>query len=147
MEPIEQVSIFDDFTIDEEAKTNFAEVARWTKLNAITGFASLGVSVFSTVMAFVKLSNYDMGSGSAVAGGFISVLIGAAISLLLNIVLLQAAVNIKKGVEQNDQVLFGIGLSRLATYFRVVGILIIIVLVIFVLAFLFTVLVSAGTGF
>lgn len=148
MEQPAEKSIFDDFTIDDEAKQNFAEISRWANLNAIVGFIALGITVVSTVINFVKLSSYGSGAATAgIAGGSVGLVISVVISLLLNIILLQAAANIKKGVIDNDQGFFGIGLRKLATYFKALGILIIIGLVIFVLAFLFVLLLSAGRGF
>jgi len=58
--------------------------------------------------------------------------------------LLQAATNIKKGVTQSDQGFFGLGISKLASYFKITGILTIIFLVFMVLAIL--VIMITGTG-
>jgi len=63
-------------------------------------------------------------------------LITAVISLLLNITLFQAASNLKKGLVQTDQNFFGVGLAKLATYFKIIGVIIIIILVFVVLLFL-----------
>lgn len=145
MENIQEKSIFDDFVIDDEAKSNFTDIARWANLNAIIGFISLGVSFIAVVTSFIKLSGYGGAANAAVMGGSgIGFIIAAVVSLLLNITLLQAATNIKKAVEINEQAFLGKGITKLAAYFRIYGILLIIALVFIVLAFLFSILLSAG---
>lgn len=146
MDQLNDKTIFDEFSVDGEVKSNLADISRWANINAIVGFVSLGLSVISYIISFGRLSEYGV-SSSAAGGGFVSVLIGAAISLLLNITLLQAASNLKKGIEGTDQTVFGIGLTKLATYFRIVGVLTIIVLAIFVLAILFGILLGSARSF
>ena len=139
MENIQDKSIF-DLDIDEEGKSQFSTIAQWANINAIVGFVSLGLSVISTVMAIGKVS-------SAAGSGVFSLIISLAISLALNITLLAAATNIKKGIEQTDQGHFALGLNKMATYFKIVGILTIVVLVILTLVLLVVLVVGAGSGF
>lgn len=144
MENNQDTSIF-EFNMDDESKSHFSGIAQWANINAIVGLVALGVSVISTFVAIGRVSSY--GGGSAAGGGIVSLIIGIGISLALNITLLAAASNIKKGVEQTDQGFFGLGLTKLATYFKIVGILTIIVLVIAVLALLIGILAGASRGF
>ena len=133
-------SIF-EFGIDQEGKSQLAGIAMWTNVNAIIGFVALGVSLISTIIAMGQMSRY---SGSAAGGGLIfGIMIQLTISLILNITLIGAASNLKKALALTDQGFFGIGLTKLATYFKIVGILTIIVLVLVVLAFL----IALATGF
>lgn len=145
MENIEDNSIF-EFNVDEESKSQLGGIAQWAKLNAIVGFIALGVTVISTVISFSKLGGVL--GGGAVAGSGLGVLISLAISLLLNITLITAATFIKKAVENTDQGSFEMGISKLAGYFKITGILTIIVLVIVILAVLIGVIAGAAqTGF
>ena len=135
MENNNDKSIFDDFGVNEEAKSNLKDISKWANINAIVAFVALAISLISAVAA---LGTIDGG------GNLFGVLITVAISLLLNITLLQAATNIKKGVTQSDQGFFGLGISKLASYFKITGILTIIFLVFMVLAIL--VIMITGTG-
>jgi uncharacterized membrane protein YdfJ with MMPL/SSD domain len=149
MEQQIEKSIFDDFVIDDEIKSQFSEVAPWMKINAIIGFASLGVSVISIVVGLIKISEFGniVTSTGMMAGTAIGFIITVTISLLLNITLLQAALNIKKAVDANSQQLFAKGMSKLAAYFRIFGIILIVALVIFILAFVFAIAMAGIRGF
>ena len=141
-------TIFDEFTINEEAKAHITDIARWANLNAILGLFSLVMSVFSSVMAIIKMRQLNGGANTAImAGTLISLLVTIGITLLMNIVLLQAAANMKKGVQCNDQGLFCAGTSKLATYFRVFAIVLIIAMVVIVLVLLFTLAMIGGRRF
>ena len=143
MENITDKSIF-EFGIDEEGKSHLSGIARWTNLNAITGLIAIGVSLISTVSALSRMGRYG---GPAMGFSFFILLVQLVISLLLNITLINAASNIKKGVEMSNQSFFGIGLTKLATYFKIVGILTIIILVIVVLIFLIGIAAGIGRGY
>ncbi len=138
MENNNDKSIFDDFSVNEETKTHLADIARWTNINAIVGFAALAITL---IAAFVAIGTYGGG------GNLFGALITAGISLLLNITLLQAATNIKKGVAMPDQGFFGQGINKLSAYFKITGIITIIALVIMVLAVLVVLVAGAGRAF
>lgn len=127
-------SIF-NFNIDEESKSNLSSIAQWANINAIVGFAGIGVSILGFVIGMVKINSNGAGS-SSFAPGFFGVFVGLILSLALNITLIYAAINIKKGLSLSNQPYFVTGLTKLATYFKIFGILMIIALVIIVLALL-----------
>jgi len=131
-------SIF-DLKLDEESRSNLSTIAQWANINAIIGFAGIGVTILAFVITMVKLS----GSGGA---GFFGIFIGLILSLLLNITLLYAAQNIKKGLSLSNQQYFVTGLSKLAGYFKIFGILLIIGLVLVVLAVLVVSMVGGFGG-
>ncbi len=133
-------SIF-DLNLDEEGKAHLGGVAQWANINAIVSFIALGISVFSTISAIGKVSRYSSDAGGA---GLSGLLITVGISLLLNILLITSAANIKKGLEQNNQAYFNAGITKLATYFKVVGILAIISIILLVLFFLFISMIGFG---
>ena len=148
MEDTQDKSIF-GLDIDDEGKSHLSAIAQWANINAITGFVALGVSLLTLVITFNRASSYlsSAGASAAAGSGIFSFVIGLVISLALNITLLAAASNIKKGVEQVNQGLFGIGLTKLATYFKILGIITIVVLAFAGLAFLIAIVAGAGKGF
>jgi hypothetical protein len=133
MENIQDSTIF-ELNIDEEGKSNFSSIAQWANISAMVGFAGIGISIVSFVLMIVRLDDLD--SSAALIGPGLGMAIGLVISLVLNIVLINAATNLKKGVDLSNQGFFETGLTKLATYFRILGILTIIGLVIFSLALL-----------
>jgi ABC-type Fe3+ transport system permease subunit len=142
MENESQSSIFNDFTIDEDLKTNFNDVAKWAKINAIVGFISAGITLLTMVATLISMFGYAFG-GSNTFSNTVSI----AISLLLNVLLFKAAKNINDGIGANNQQQFNDGLSKLAKYFRVLGIIIIVVLAICVFAVLVSIVVSVNKAF
>lgn len=138
-------SIF-EFNIDDEAKSNFSSIAQWANINAIVGFAGIVMSILGYVVRVGKLSG-TAGGSIAVASGFLMLTIVLIISLLLNITLLNAAINIKKSIELTSQNFFVTGLSKLATYFKIFGIILIVVLVLVAFFVLVAIMFSPGRGF
>lgn len=134
-------SIF-EFNLDEESRSNLSSLTQWINLNAITGLISAGVSVIAFVVTLNRLSSF--GSTAAAGPGISGMVLGLAISLLLNILLLMSATNLKKGLDNSSQFHFTTGLTKLATYFKVVGILAIVAITFFTLA-LVVVMVAAGS--
>jgi hypothetical protein len=139
MENINDTTIF-DLNIDEEGKAHLAAIAQWANINAIVGFASIGVTIISFA---ISVSTYGSGAVSGILGSLITL----GITFLLNITLFNAAKNIKNGVNLTEQGQFTFGLTKLAGYFKIVGILTIIVLVIFFFALLLGLLMGAGSSF
>lgn len=136
-------SIF-NFNLDEEGKSNLSSIAQWINLNAIIGLVSAGLSIVSFIVTMNRFSRY----GSSVAGpGFSGMALGLAIALLLNILLLMAASNLKKGLENTSQAHFSLGLNKLATYFKVVGIIAIVAIVFFSFAMIVVLLAAGSRGF
>ncbi len=138
MENNNDKSIFDDFSVNEGTKSQLNGIAQWANINAIVGFASLAISVISTIIAATTYGN---------VGSLFGLFITAGISLLLNITLFQASANIKKGVAMPDQGFFEQGVNKLGSYFKITGIITIIALVIMVLAFLVALLAGSRSAF
>jgi hypothetical protein len=129
MEPI--TDKLTDTRLNEETVSGFHAVAKWGYYNAIIGFTAIAVSVLGWVMKAGQET--EPGQEGANLGGL---LIGAGISLLLNITLLAAVNHLKKGLYAANQDTFNTGLLKLAAYFRILGIIMIILLVLFTLALL-----------
>lgn len=122
-----------DLQVNEEVKSNFLGLAQWTNYAAIIGLIG---ALLGFIGAYVESSKMGDVQGPGVAGGIIGGLIVMAISLYLNFTLLNASKKIKAGVSSAEQGSFNDGLSKLTTYFKVIGILVIILLVFVALAVL-----------
>jgi Family of unknown function (DUF5362) len=131
-----QEDIF-EFEVNEETQNQLSGLSQWMQINAIVAFVSLALSLISAVITYVKYSSYF---GRGAFGGFemIKLLVSTVISIVLNLMLIQSATNIKKGLALTDQGYFNLGLSKMAIYFKIMGILIIVVLSLVVLAFFFS---------
>lgn len=116
MDILDDNNIF-ELKINEESKSHLSNIALWANINAIVGFISLGLSIILSIL------------GKSGGTNFFGLIVIIAISLLLNITLFNAAKSIKLGVEGHEQWNFNIGLTKLATYFRIMGILFIVCIV------------------
>jgi hypothetical protein len=140
-EDLLQQDIF-DAALTEESGRHLTGISQWMQISAITGFASLAVSFISTVVLYVRLSSLGFGSAATSGSGIFRLFVTAAVSIIMNILLLQAASNIKKGLAMQDQQFFNTGMARMATYFKVMGILIIVGLSLMLLLFFFALVFS-----
>lgn len=122
--------------MNHETQNSFQGLFQWVYYSAIIGFASIAVSVLTIIL---NLGNgvYDQPSGSS---SLIGNLVGLGVSIFLNMTLYAAATRIRKALLHSEQSTFNEGLSKFALYFRVIGILAIVVLVIFVLAMIIGIL-------
>ncbi len=103
------------------------------------GLISLAINIVVLVIDIVRVAT------PGAASGVFGTLITTAISLLLNLTLLAAAQKIKLGLDQADQEQFLLGLAKLSSYFKILGILTIIAIVIFALGAV-VVAIFAGTA-
>lgn len=138
----EQKSIF-ELELTEEGKSNFSSIAQWAFINAIIGFVALVVTVITTFMLDPKVDDPAL-RAAAKGSGMFTALVTAVISLLLNITLLNAATNLKKGLTNSDQGYFNYGLLKMAGYFKILGILLIVFIVIFSLFLLIGIMAGAS---
>ncbi len=115
-------------TLNEEGQGALTGVSQWAQIAAMVGLISLAINIVVLVIDIVRMAT--PGAASAVFG----TLITTAISLLLNLTLLAAAQKIKSGLDHADQEQFLMGLGKLTTYFKILGILTIIAIIIFGLA-------------
>lgn len=128
-------SIF-NLELDDDSRSNLSTIAQWANINAIVGIVGIVISVLSTIISFAKLSRYS-GSSTFMSTSITSVFIGLVVSMLLNITLLYAANNIKKGLQLSNQQHFVTGLTKLSAYFKIFGVIMIVLIVIVVLALIF----------
>lgn len=117
-----------------ETKEQLDAIGRWATYSAIVGFITLGLSVISIIVNLNKVSQYGTGMGSS---GILQSFLVSIFTLLINIILYLAGMNIKKGISTGDQGFFNLGLRKLNNYFKILGILMIIVMSIILLAVVF----------
>lgn len=140
MDQLQDHNLF-DLEVSEETKSHLAGLTMWMNITAITGLAGSVVSIIFTVL---RMSAYRYASGGI---SLLSPLIGLAVSILLNITLLAAARNIKQGLASEDQGSLNAGVGKMASYFRIYGIVLICALAFCVLAVVFAVIVGVAGGF
>lgn len=134
MQNFEQNTIF-KFTPNDETRRQLQGLAQWAKINAIIALSSIGISLLVIIITGIRfLDAYNTGQ---LVGRQIIVWI---FSLIINIILLNASNNIQKALVNTDQRMFGIGLSLLARYFKVIGITMIVIICLVVLVFIGAVL-------
>jgi Family of unknown function (DUF5362) len=131
MDPFQENNLL-QFNINEETKTHLNGIAQWSNIYALLSFVNLGLGLVTTIYSLFLLSKYD--SYATGISNLIGFLFSAFISLLLNITLFTAAKNIKAGIDDNEQSQFNIGIRKLNSFFKIMGILFIIFMVIIVLA-------------
>lgn len=136
MQQEENISIF-NFELDEIGQKHLNDIAVWAKINTVLAFASVGIAILQTVVLFTRLGNRN-----SFGGAISSELVSWVISILLNLLLLSASKNITAGLANTDQTIFNKGLSDLAKYLRVIGILCIIIGALFAIV----VLIIMATG-
>lgn len=129
-----------DLSFDNNVKSGLRDLAVWAGLAAIV---SLINSIFGLISYFIQMNKISNvvgdypGTQRAMAGGMIMPLISLGIGVALFIFLNKFSRMAKAGVDNNDSYQINESLGNLSTYFKFVGILIIIVLVIFLLLFMF----------
>lgn len=134
-------SVF-EISFDERLKNAMSNAASWAGIAAILSLANSIVSLVQVFFNLNKLRNAYNEAGYAVPrqslmSGMLSPLIGLGIAVVLFIFLLRFSRSTKQGIVNSDNYQLSEGLGGLSTYFKIIGILIIIGLSFVVLAVLF----------
>ncbi len=138
----EPTNLLEETNINEEIKIQLASVALWSKILAIVSLAGLAISLIKVFVINSKINN-----ASVFIGSLVGVLITGAISILVNITLLNFSKNISIALEDSNQNIFEIAFTKLSNYFKINGILTIIALVFATLAVVIAIFVSMAGGF
>ncbi len=133
---IQKENIF-EFSVDDEAKSHLAGASQWMLINAVVSLVALAASVINTIVMYNKFGSLP---GQVAGYAIVQLLVTVVISLAVNITLIQTASNLKKGLAMTDQGFFNQGLFKLASYYKIIGILLIIILAFFLLAIFATLL-------
>ncbi len=113
-------------TVDNQTGEELQRCAYWAKIIAIIAFISAALSII-----FVFVNPLYEGQRSAM---IMMTIIMAALSIVINVFLYRFATKTTAAVNTMNQQDFAEGITGLQTYFKILGILLIIVLSILVLA-------------
>ena len=134
----EQKSIF-NFSFDDNSRDHIKTIGQWAAINAILAFIGLVLNIVQFVM--ITNSFYyrraTMFNISFNAQNGPTLFIQVAISILLNGFLYMASVHLKKGVEGMNGETLTKGFAALRTYYKIYGIVLIVVLVLALLGIFF----------
>lgn len=137
--------------IDPVTKTNLNSVANWARFLAIIGFLVLLVALVASALTLTIYSDYIIGSSSEDAygqqiarnlrwgtaiGAFITILIGYFPCLYL----FKFANRMKKALHANSQEDLNRAFTLMKIFFRYLGLVIMILIIIYVLTFIFQVM-------
>ena len=134
-----------DINFDENVKQSLKGAAIWGGIAAIV---SLVGSILGLVNYFVqkaKMDRFYSEGGEEImrmqrtseAGGLFNVALSLIIGIILFVFLFKFSNKTKTGVDTSDQYVINEGLGSLATYFKFIGILMIIFIALVGLVFLF----------
>lgn len=125
-----------DISFDENVKQNLKAAATWGGIAAVV---TLARSILGMINYFVlrgKISRYNYGGyegmrvqQTAEATGIVSIVIGLIITIILFTFLNKFSRKTKSGIDANDHSLINVGLGNLSTYFKIIGVLLIIMIV------------------
>ncbi len=149
MEQNQNTSLF-GLGIDENSKAQLSEAARWAKFLAIAGFVGLGLMIiYGIYMSFIFSSMLGQmddrfggmgGSGglasSLGAGMIVFYIIMAIIGFFPLLFLLRFSNKMKAALDSNDQDVLNESFRNLKVYYRYIGIITIISLVLIVISIL-----------
>ncbi|HXB44612.1 MAG TPA: hypothetical protein VNV85_11165 [Puia sp.] len=138
-----------NLSFDDSSRDNLRTIALWARICAISAFIGYAIALIAAFIGKVQLSSNEasgigatFGKSSLIAGALVSAIIGCAI----NYFLYRFAVSAKEGLESDNQVKLNEGLINLKTYFKIVGILLLIVLIICGLAILIGIIIASISG-
>jgi hypothetical protein len=141
MEPNTTTSLF-ELQVDHESSDFLKETARWGKFLAIVGFVGSGLCVLTAIFAGSFIASFYGSIGAAGVGSGV----GAVFSVMLIIVALlwffpclylyNFSSKMQAALRSNDQVQLNQSFRNLKAYYRFVGILTIIGISLYALAFI-----------
>jgi Mn2+/Fe2+ NRAMP family transporter len=131
--------------MNEETRNNFSSLAQLLNIASILSFVSIAITLIILVFGINKFSGYGMGD-SANYQMIVNIIV-LIFTLFLNILLFNAAKNLKLGTDNEDQGSFNAGLEKLASYFKIIGIILVIFLGLLAIIFLFGILFGAASSF
>jgi hypothetical protein len=156
MEPGTSSSLF-SLSIDPVTKTHLSETARWARFLSILGMivlalglivALMGATVFTRFFGFPTGIDDDTNTtlGAVRIGMVVGTLILSAIVFFPLLFLLRFANAMRRAIAANDQNRLNLAFQNLKVYFRYLGILVIIFLVLYGIIIAIAVMGIAATG-
>lgn len=131
-----QLDNFFNISFDDGIRAQIRSAASWAKICAICAFISAGIAFVVAIFGTSVESDSGRATGFARIGLILGAFISGAISVFINYWLYRFSTSTTKGMDAMDTVKTNEGLNDLRTYFKILGIILIIVLSIFALAVL-----------
>ena len=138
------------FGIDQSSRAHLAEAAKWAKFLAIVGFVMCGLiivlSFFIGTLFSTSMSRYGDSAAFGSGFGIIMTIVYLSIGVLYFfpcLFLFRFANNMIVALNSNEQITLNRSFQNLKIMFRYVGILTIIVLALYIIAFVFGILGAA----
>lgn len=128
------------FVVDEQAKSTFIEMSKWTKFLAVLGFIGLGLIIGAGVFMVIAMSG---SSSTAMTNGMGGISIALMYLLFAGIffyplyTLLNYSTGIKEAFDTNNKNTFNKAVDNLKNTFKYLGIFHAVTLLIYVLLFIF----------
>ena len=145
----QETSLF-GFGIDQSSRAHLAEAAKWAKFLAIVGFVMCGLiivlSFFIGTLFTTSMSRYGDSSSFGSGLGIIMTIVYLSFGVLYFfpcLFLFRFANNMIVALNSNEQITLNRSFQNLKIMFRYVGILTIIVLALYIFAFIFGILGAA----
>jgi hypothetical protein len=141
---------FFNLSFDANAREQLKQISLWAKICSLSAFAgyiiSLVVAIFGHKDYSMEAEGFSFGgyirSGTSIGGVLFTILAGG----IINYFLYRFAAEIGQGVQSMDNMKLNTGFNNLRIYFKIFGIILIIVFSLVVLLFLVG-LISALTKF
>ena len=138
------------FGIDQSSRAHLAEAAKWAKFLAIVGFVMCGLiivlSFFIGSLFSTSMSRYGDSAAFGSGFGIIMTIVYLSFGVLYFfpcLFLFRFANNMIVALNSNEQITLNRSFQNLKIMFRYVGILTIIVLALYIIAFVFGILGAA----
>jgi hypothetical protein len=133
----QQNSIF-NFSFDETSKDHIKTISQWAAINAILAFVGLVLDIVQFIILsnglYRRASIFDFQYGSRSG---LTLFFQVIISVLLNVFLYNASIQLKKGINGMDNGILTKGFGSLRTYYKIYGIILIVVMVLGLLGIIF----------
>ncbi len=126
--------------ITPEIKMYLNEAAKWANFVAIVGFVLAGLyGIIALIGMFTGMSAASQmgGGGGIMIGYLVFILIYCGILIMMSLYLYRFASNSKMAMANNNQMNLTASMQNLKRYFKLIGILIIVMLVFVILGLIF----------
>lgn len=138
---MEQSNNLFELQIDHQGSSFLRETAKWSKFLSIVGFVMMGLMLLVLGFAGTTMSSMlaSGGYGRSAGGGFAQFILLAAFLLIYFfpcLYLYKFATKMQVALRNNDQVTLNSSFENLKSCFKFMGILMIVILAIYAVAFL-----------
>lgn len=140
METIDKQFSNTDLSISTRSRDFLLETAKWANFLAIVGFVMLGLMVLGAIVMLVTGATYSSFIGGEAFGMGIAYLIAAVLYFFPTYYLFHFAKKMKNALMISSQDNLEVGFENLKSFFKFVGILMIVVLSLYILIILIAVI-------